>query len=157
MSFANAAPAAPIYPLSYRNQFVIFRDINSKIEMAKIEYEIELDQQQLGNISKRIQVIKNQNHLDFYQSKSKDESLYNLLKCQDTVSTVHSCHMSEKDVGTLSIRTEGLGLIVCCDVVGTDVKINDRVLEINGTNVFSIRHVQWCRLKEELVDQIRIV
>ena len=76
------------------------------------------------------------------------ECLHNYVKYVG-VTVLTACEMTSENIGCLSIRPEGFGLYVSQEVM-PDLKVGDRVMELNAKDVFKIVSEDWDSLKSEL-------
>ena len=127
----------------------VCRSIGSNIEVSELEYKIEKDQLDILNISQKIQVIKmNKEKLKYTAELTKQESLYKTVKGVD-VPIVGACEVNSEDFWCFGIQREGFGVTVSHEG-GSELKIGDRLLELDGTNVLKITREDWESLKSEL-------
>ena len=117
--------------------------------MAELEYKIEKDQLDILNISQKIQVIKmNQEKEKYTKQLTRHECLHSYVKNAD-ITKVITCDISSDTVCCLSIRQEGFGLEIRQEG-DLDLQIGDRVLELDGQDIFKITRDDWDNLKSEL-------
>ena len=128
---------------------IFLRNIDSRIEMAELEYKIEKDQLDILNISQKIQIIQmNVEKQKYTEQLTRKEFLYNYVK-EGNVTVLTSFEITSEHNEILSIRSEGFGLIVNQNVL-LDIQVGDRVFEINTINVFKITADDWDIMKSEL-------
>ena len=84
----------------------------------------------------------------YTQQLTKQECLQNYVKDAD-VTILTACEMTSENIGCLSIRQEGFGLYVTQEIL-PDLKVGDRVLELNSIDVFKVMTDDWDSLKSEL-------
>ena len=116
--------------------------------MAELEYKIEKDQLDILNISQKIQVIKmNLEKQKYTKELTKNEFLYSYVKDADSTIVI-GCEVNSDIMGCLDIRKGGFGVSVTKD--SQDLKIGDRLLELDEVNVFKITTEDWENLKHQL-------
>ena len=116
--------------------------------MAELEYKIEKDQLDILNISQKIQVIKmNLEKQKYTKELTKKELLYSYVKDADSTIVI-GCEVNSDIMGCLDIRKGGFGVSVTKD--SQDLKIGDRLLELDEVNVFKITTEDWENLKHQL-------
>jgi hypothetical protein len=127
---------------------VFFRNIDNKIDMAELEYKIEKDQLDILNISQKIQLIKmNLEKQKYTKELTKKEFIYSYVKDADSTIVI-SCEVSSEIMGCLDIRQGGFGVSITKEC--QDLKIGDRLLELDEVNVFKITTEDWENMKPQL-------
>ena len=117
--------------------------------MSELEYKIEADQLDILNISQKIQVIKMNTEKQKYTAElTKHESLYKTVKGAN-LTIVAACEVNREDFWCFGIRQEGFGVTVSQEG-GSELKIGDRLLELDGKNVLKITREDWDSLKSEM-------
>ena len=132
------------------------RKNDTKIGVSELEYKIEKDQLDILNISQKIQMIKmNQEKKKYTEELTKHESLYSNVKNAD-MAIVTACEVQSDQFYCFKIQEEGFGVVVGQEGV-IDLKIGDRVLELDGKYVFKITRDEWDNMKDELKYPCKVV
>ena len=132
------------------------RKNDTKIGVSELEYKIEKDQLDILNISQKIQMIKmNQEKKKYTEELTKHESLYRIVKDADmTIVTAYDLQRDQFDC--FNIQQEGFGVVVDHEGV-MDLKTGDRILELDGKDIFKITRDEWESMKGELNYPCKVV
>merc|ERR1712117_941280 len=103
-------------------------------------------------------MIKMNNEKKKYTEElTKQESLYSNVKGVD-MTTVTACELESDHFWCFDIRKEGFGVVVGHEDEGVlNLKIGDRVLELDGRDVFKITRDEWDNLKSDLNYPCKVV
>ena len=135
-----------------------FRNIDVKISLAELEYNMEKDQIEIMNLSQKIQSAKVQNVKDAALIEiAKQDNLYrHVLK--DHTTLLLACEFESSDFDNVGFCYEGFGLEIKENNNCTlDLSAGDRIIEVNGRDVLRVFPYQWNEMKSDLNFPCKVV
>merc|ERR1711892_1656423 len=132
-------------------------NIDVKISLAEMEYNMEKDQIEIMNLSQKIQSARTQNaKIAALKEIAKHDNLFRYVKDGNTALLL-ACELEFGDMNNIGLRYEGFGLEVNESCGTYDLSIGDRIIEVNGNVVLKIFANQWEVMQSELTFPCKIV
>ena len=127
----------------------LYRSIDAQIGKAELEYKIEKDQLDILNISHKIQVIRiSLEKKKYIRELIRQECLYNYVK-EAEIASIVTCEMTKDNLNSVDIRPEGSGLVINLNNSAKLIS-GDRMLELEGVDVFRITSEEWGIMKSQI-------
>ena len=135
----------------------IYRNIDVKISLAEMEYNMEKDQIEIMNLSQKIQSARMQNVKNAALKEiAKHDNLYRYVQNGNTTLLL-ACELEFGDMHNIGLRYEGFGLEVKEIDDTHDLSVGDRIIEVDGNDVLRIFANQWEVMQNEMTFPCKIV
>jgi len=132
-------------------------NIDVKISLAEMEYNMEKDQIEIMNLSQKIQSARMQNVKNAALKEiAKHDNLYRYVHNGNTTLLV-ACELEFGDIHNICLRYEGFGLEVKENDDAHDLSVGDRIIEVDGNDVLKIFANQWEVMQNEMTFPCKIV
>jgi len=132
-------------------------NIDVKISLAEMEYNMEKDQIEIMNLSQKIQSARMQNVKNAALKEiAKHDNLYRYVQNGNTT-VLLACELEFGDMHNIGLRYEGFGLEVKEIDDTHDLSVGDRIIEVDGNDVLRIFANQWEVMQNEMTFPCKIV
>ena len=134
-----------------------YRNIDVKISLAEMEYNMEKDQIEIMNLSQKIQSARMQNVKNSaIREIAKHDNLYRYVH-KDHTTLLIACDLELCDLNKIGMCYEGFGLEIKESDSNLDLSVGDRIIEVNGRDVLRIMAYQWDEMQSDLIFPCKVV